>query len=101
CLVSQLSALNSQLSAAAPMLERLRQSLALRLAAQYALAFAIASAVMFSALYWFLAEAFDARERAALERRVGDIASAFENGGPAGIISRVNSDSSADMRTLF
>jgi signal transduction histidine kinase len=83
------------------MFERLRQSLALRLAAQYALAFAIASAVMFSALYWFLAEAFDARERAALERRVEDLASAFDQGGPPGIISRVNGDSSADMRTLF
>ena len=83
------------------MLERLRQSLALRLAGQYALVFALASALIFSALYWLLAEAFDARERAALEQRVDDIAAAYANGGPAGIISRVSSDSSAEMRSLF
>jgi signal transduction histidine kinase len=83
------------------MFERLRQSLALRLAGQYALVFALALALIFSALYWLLANAFDARERAALELSVADMADAFANGGPEGINSRVVSDSSPEMRSLF
>jgi signal transduction histidine kinase len=83
------------------MLERLRQSLALRLAIQYALVFAVASALMFSVLYWQLAAAWDARERVVLERRVDDISSAYNQGGIAGIIARVSNDSSAEMRALF
>jgi signal transduction histidine kinase len=83
------------------MLERLGQSLALRLAWQYALVFALALAVIFSALYWQLAGAFDARERAALERSVSDMAAAYGGDGPAGVNSRVRSDSSPEMRSLF
>jgi len=84
------------------MLERLRQSLALRLAIQYALVFALASALIFSVLYWRLAEAWDARERAVLQSRVEDIASGYNDSvGVAGIIARVNNDSSSEMRALF
>src|SRR5436190_415426 len=45
------------------MLERLRQSLALRLAVQYAFVFALASALAFTALYWALASALERREQ--------------------------------------
>jgi signal transduction histidine kinase len=83
------------------MLDRLRQSLAFRLAVQYALVFALASALMFSVLYWLLANAWDARERAALDRRAEDFAAAYSNGGPAGIIGRVSNDPSAEVRPLF
>ena len=44
------------------MLERLRQSLALHLAAQYALVFALGSGALFGVLYWTLAESLNARE---------------------------------------
>ena len=83
------------------MFERLRQSLALRLAWQYAVVFAFALAVIFSVLYWLLAGAFDARERAALDRSVADLASAYDNAGQAGISARVSTDSSPEMRSLF
>jgi signal transduction histidine kinase len=83
------------------MLERLRQSLALRLAWQYAVGFALALAVTFSALYWLLAGAFDTRERAALERSVADLAGAYSRAGLAGVNSRITSDSSPEMRSLF
>jgi signal transduction histidine kinase len=83
------------------MFERLRQSLALRLAVQYTFVFAVASALMFSALYWLLADAWDTRERTVLERRIDDIAAGYANGGAAGIINRVSNDTSAEMRSLF
>jgi signal transduction histidine kinase len=57
--------------------------------------------VIFAVLYWLLAAAFDARERAGLVQRVDDIAAAYAGGDAAGIIARVSSDSSADMRSLF
>lgn len=79
----------------------LRQSLALRLAVQYALVFALGAAVLFSVLYWLLANALDARERAALENRAEDIAAAYERGGPAGMSARLDSDSSPDIRSYF
>jgi signal transduction histidine kinase len=83
------------------MFERLSQSLAVRLAWQYAFVFAFALAVIFSALYWLLANAFDARERSALERSVADMATAYEGGGLAAVNSRVTSDSSPEMQSLF
>ena len=67
------------------MFERLRQSLALRLAVQYALVFALGAAVLFGVLYWLLAEAFDAREKAALERQAGQIAVAYQTAGAAAL----------------
>lgn len=83
------------------MLERLRQSLALRLAIQYALVFALASALLFSVLYWLLAGAWDDRERAVLERRAEEIASAYQRGGAAGIVSRLSLDRSGELGPLF
>jgi len=80
---------------------RLRQSLAFRLAVQYALVFALASALMFSVLYWMLASAWDARERGALERRAEDFAGGFNNGGVPGVIARITNETSSDTRALF
>ena len=62
------------------MLDRLRQSLALRLAIQYAFVFALGAAMLFGILYWLLARALDARERAALVRQTQEFAAAFERG---------------------
>ncbi len=74
------------------MLDRLRQSLAFRLAAQYALVFALAAAVLFAVLYFVLAHAIDVREKAALERRADDFAEAFERGATPGLAARAGAD---------
>jgi len=65
------------------MLKRLRQSLALRLAIQYACVFALSAAVLFGVLYVLLAEAFDAREKNLLERQADGIAVAYQRAGNA------------------
>jgi signal transduction histidine kinase len=83
------------------MLERLRQSLALRLAIQYALVFACGAAVLFGVLYWLLANALDARERAALIRQTEEFAAAFERGSIAALRARVDNDSSPNARSFF
>ena len=67
------------------MLDRVRQSLALRLAIQYALVFAFGAALLFGVLYWLLAEAFDARERTILERQAATIAVAYQSAGAAAL----------------
>ena len=56
------------------MLERLRQSFALRLALQYALVFAFFAAALGGALYWTLAEALENREQAAVQARATELA---------------------------
>ena len=83
------------------MLERLRQSLALRLAIQYALVFALGAAVLFGVLYWLLANALDARERAALIRQTEEFAASFERGAIAALRARVDNDSSPHARSFF
>lgn len=83
------------------MFERLRQSLALRLAVQYALVFALGAALLFGALYWLLADALEKRERAVLERQTLEFGSAFERAGAAGLIARVRNDSSPETSALF
>ena len=52
-----------------PMLERLRQSLALWLAVQYAIVFALSAAILFGVLYWVLARALEERDQAVVEQR--------------------------------
>src|SRR4051812_33219589 len=74
------------------MFDRLRQSLAFRLAIQYAVVFALTAAVLFSVLYFVLADALDQREKAALERRADDFAAAFERTGAPGLASRASAD---------
>jgi len=83
------------------MLERLRQSLALRLAVQYALVFALSAGLLFSVLYWFLAEALDQRERQTLEQWADDFAGAHEQAGAAGLSARLDSNTAPDARTIF
>lgn len=83
------------------MLERLRQSLALRLAIQYTLVFAFGAALLFGVLYWLLANALDSRERAALVRQAEEFAAAFERGAIAGLRARVDNDSSPQARAAF
>jgi len=81
------------------MLERLRQSLALRLAIQYAFVFALASAVLFSILYWVLAESLEARERTALARRAEVFAAAYDMGGV--LLLKRQVDSARDPQPYF
>ena len=81
------------------MLERLRQSLALRLAVQYALVFALGAALLFSALYWILAEALEARERTSLARRAEIFAAAYDLGGP--MLLKQQIDSARDPQPYF
>ena len=57
----------------APMLEAFRQSLAIRLAAIYALVFAAGAAALFGILYWILAHSLEERDRAAVELRAGEL----------------------------
>jgi signal transduction histidine kinase len=83
------------------MLERLRQSLALRLAIQYALVFALGAAVLFGVLYWLLAKALDGRERATLVRQTEEFATAFERGAIIGLRNRVDNDTSPQARAAF
>lgn len=83
------------------MLDRLRQSLALRLAVQYAVVFAVSAGALFAVLYVVLANAWDARERAAIDRRVEDFAAAFSRAGMAGVISRITTEPASDVGPLF
>jgi signal transduction histidine kinase len=83
------------------MFDRLRQSLALRLAVQYALVFAMSAAVLFGVLYWELARAIEQREQAALNQRVEDFAAAYERGRAQGMVARIANDSSPDLPSLF
>jgi signal transduction histidine kinase len=81
------------------MLDRLRHSLALRLALQYAFVFALGAAVLFGVLYWLLANALDTRERAALTRQTEELSAAFERGDILMLRARV--ESSPNANTFF
>jgi signal transduction histidine kinase len=83
------------------MFERLRQSLALRLAIQYALVFAVSAAVLFGALYWVLAHALEKREIDAVSRRAEVYAAAYDFGGVASLNNHLNADRSPDQPAYF
>lgn len=83
------------------MLDRIRQSLALRLAIQYALVFAISSAVLFTALYWVLAAALERRETEAVGRRAEILAAAYDFRGLAGLQTQASADRSPDQPAYF
>ena len=83
------------------MIDRLRQSLALRLAVLNSVVFAAGAIALFGILYWVLAHALETRDRAALERRTEDMARAYAEGGPAAMRLRLGGDSSPDLRSLF
>lgn len=82
------------------MLDRVGQSLALRLALQYALVFALGVALLFGVLYWVLGEALQAREQANVERRAAILAQMYELRGTAGV-ANLNSDPSPEVRSYF
>ncbi len=83
------------------MLERLHQSLALRLAIQYALVFALGAALLFGALYWSLANALEARQQANVQARANELLTIYEYGGPANLKLRLQRDTSAEARSFF
>lgn len=83
------------------MLESFRQSLAVRLAASYAVVFAAAAAGLFAVLYWVLAHSLEAREREAVEQRAETYARTYEQGGPAALRDRLSGDTSPDVHSLF
>lgn len=83
------------------MLERLRQSLALRLALQYAAIFAVSSGILFGLLYALLAYSFDQRELARLEEQTHSIAEAFNRNNPVEVAARIKNDVSPEMSGAF
>ena len=84
-----------------PMLERLRQSLALRLAVQYALVFAASTVVLFGVLYWVLARALEQRDQAVVEQRAAILARAYEGGSLKGVVGQLNNDTAQDGTSWF
>jgi signal transduction histidine kinase len=83
------------------MVNRLRQSLALRLALLNTLVFVLGATALFGVLYWELAAALEARERAAVEGRAEDLARAYAVGGVAGLRGQLGADGSEEARALF
>jgi heavy metal sensor kinase len=83
------------------MFERLRRSLALRLAGLYTLVFALAAGTLFAALYWVLANALEAREQAAVERLAGRLSNVYEEGGALALRAEINSNTAPEVRSFF
>jgi len=83
------------------MLERLRKSLALRLAGLYTGVFALVAAALFAALYWELARALETRERAAVEQLAGRLARTYEDGGTLALRAEINSNTTPEVRSFF
>lgn len=83
------------------MLERLHQSLALRLAIQYALIFVLGAGVIFGALYWLLADSIDAREREGVERRADIYARAYNLGGLLLLKQQIEGERTPEARPYF
>ena len=83
------------------MLDRLRQSLAFRLAIQYALIFAAVSGVLFAGLYWEIAQSLEAREHANVERMAEALGRVYQMGGPAALRAALDSNASPEVRSYF
>lgn len=83
------------------MLERLRQSLALRLAIQYAAVFALSAGGLSGVLYWSLAEALEAREQSYVQARGKELAMIYERGGAALLQVRLQRETSPEARAFF
>lgn len=81
------------------MLNRLRQSLALRLAVQYAVVFALSAALLFGVLYWMLANSLEQRERLSVGRRAELFAAAYDLGGV--ILLKREIDNGRDPQPYF
>jgi hypothetical protein len=83
------------------MLERLRQSLALWLAVQYALVFAASAIILFGVLYWVLAHALEERDQAVVERRAAALARAYADGQLSRLVERLNGGAAPDGDAWF
>lgn len=83
------------------MFERLRRSLALRLAWLYTGVFALVAALLFAALYWVLANALESRERAAVEQLAGRLGRIYDEGGAFALRAEINSNTSPEVRSFF
>jgi signal transduction histidine kinase len=83
------------------MLERLRQSLALWLAVQYALVFAVSAIILFGVLYWVLAHALEERDQAVVERRAAALARAYAEGQLGSLVERLNGGAAPDGDAWF
>lgn len=81
--------------------ERIRQSLALRLAAQYALVFACGAGLLFGVLYWLLAEALEQREQGAVEARAEVLGRAYESGGVAALRAELAREAAPEVLSVF
>jgi len=71
------------------MTARLRQSLALRLAVLYGVLFAFGAAVSFVALYLFLGDALEKRDKEDVERLAQSLAGVYNTGGPLALRARL------------
>ena len=83
------------------MIDRLSQSLALRLSLQYALVFALCSGLLFGALYWLLARNLEQRDQLALEQRAAEFAEVYGEGGVESLSTLVHNENNPEVRSLF
>ena len=83
------------------MLERLRQSLALWLAVQYALVFALSATILFGVLYWVLARALEERDQAVVEQRAALLARAYADAQLGAVVERLNGSATQDGDAWF
>ncbi|HEY1793934.1 MAG TPA: ATP-binding protein [Opitutaceae bacterium] len=83
------------------MFEGFRQSLAIRLAALYALVFAAGAAALFGVLYVVLSRSLEGRERQAVEQQAETYAAAYQRAGALGLRAALASDTSPGARTFF
>jgi signal transduction histidine kinase len=83
------------------MLEKLRRSLALRLAAQYALVFALSAVFLFGVLYWVLARALERRDQEVVERRADLLERAYNAARLNGIVDQVRGDTTQEGNEWF
>jgi len=83
------------------MLEKLRQSLALWLAVQYALVFAVSAIILFGVLYWLLARSLEERDQAVVERRAAALARAYADGQLGAVVERFNGAAAQDEDAWF
>ena len=83
------------------MFERLRQSLALRLAVQFAFVFALSATVLFGVLYWVLASSLEQRDQAVVERRAAMLARAYADARLDEAVEQLNSKATPDGEAWF
>lgn len=83
------------------MLERVRNSLAVRLVLPYALVFALAAGLLFGGLYFWLSNTVGERDQAIVEEHAARLAQVCENGGVEALSRQLRDNLSPEMRSLF